>query len=1238
MTNKNQQGTPPGMDSGSQGAEEKKTTISGGDKGKSRKEKKRNQKFATLIRIFSYTILIFSGAIAIALAWGKAHIDGRFIERYLKAMVAQQTGSRLEFDSIQFNALSGIDLKGVRIFPPERGSISNSSRGQLRDPVFTCNQIEARYSLLGLLAGQINIKAVRLVRPQINIKNDANGSNLDGITEFRSFMKNEGKKSGDSVADENGTPQRGALEILESFDPGQLYLPFKIVIRNVGIKDLGINFVDLSIKGRTSETILSGLGVDLGVLWSGSQSDIWVALGSGSDGSFHIEKTEKIIGNKSSDSVMTQLILVAAVKGRIHAKDFSSLKLDFATRIIEEESKGIPKLKDPILAGLHVDLNYHDIVANIRKIFLEIPGMVSFDTTGSLQMIRGDTASMGIDLRQKLEINLAPIASFAKQFIDDFEASGKIYSDNFHIKGRLNPSEPKTFLELGSEAPRIGGSLAFEKINLVMRRPEIRLQSMSGELKLGTDRDALHKNIGINTNLNVFLESGELSSSLDEANLITSVFSSLSSKIDARFLWPQAKLQKSHISVEAKKFGFNGNHAPLLHAPLRIEITADGETDLSQADLNANVDWVDVAQSSLIATCNFPSGIFHISTKNTMNSMEKIFLAGKPILQRLLPLSFKPSRFKGSIETQIDIQGKIPGAKNASVDDVFRNGDIKFDSQLILRRIDLSIPFKNLDIAGFGLKVQAKGDLEKQRLIIATELSDTKLVVEPKKLSAEDGPIQESLNKLALKKISGDIEILNKLKKGTTLKQAVASSQTSIRINSSIGSVRGIEGLESVLDGGRFELEASQSNFRYLNVKEIGIRLPKLGALSLLSGRASLDDQYIPVSMGFEAKAELSRMDRDRLIRGLRSSGGATVTIQASTSNMKNISLNGLAEIDDLSIEIVDPDQLNKNKLKIMNMSGRVPISQSIIFPIHEFFVKRNDIVATKESSTEKKLSVEGSGKNENIIESIHDLDQTLVSDVQSYLATKASDPEAKVSRGSRVDYGSLKIFYPQKKPIKIHSLIAANIELNDILVDMDVRPNLFSINEYSFEVLGGRIHGDLQVDFAVDPVAAIRGRRDASDFIKKISTSMQLTRLDTRRLLDRIPSARLPGKSNLNFFSSPYLDATMRARWNAETSDVSGAIDITTIGKEQMRMLLSYIDPQDENPTIVDIRKALLVGEVRKVSIPMRNGEIGLEVDIRALGIPLPTPSLSRFPMSQILDNMKRTPGHQSKKQGAPS
>ena len=88
----------------------------------------------------------------------------------------------------------------------------------------------------------------------------------------------------------------------------------------------------------------------------------------------------------------------------------------------------------------------------------------------------------------------------------------------------------------------------------------------------------------------------------------------------------------------------------------------------------------------------------------------------------------------------------------------------------------------------------------------------------------------------------------------------------------------------------------------------------------------------------------------------------------------------------------------------------------------------------------------------------------------------------------------------------------------------------------------------------------------------------MQMTRLNTKRLEDSFPQykARVSSLSFLN--SSPYLDATMRLNFDATSADMDGGLEITSIGKEQLKMMLFYVDPEGKDPSIESIRQVIFI------------------------------------------------------------
>ena len=69
--------------------------------------------------------------------------------------------------------------------------------------------------------------------------------------------------------------------------------------------------------------------------------------------------------------------------------------------------------------------------------------------------------------------------------------------------------------------------------------------------------------------------------------------------------------------------------------------------------------------------------------------------------------------------------------------------------------------------------------------------------------------------------------------------------------------------------------------------------------------------------------------------------------------------------------------------------------------------------------------------------------------------------------------------------------------------------------------------------------------------------------------------------------------------------------------------MMLYYLDPEEKDGTLGAIRKALMFGDVKSVSIPIKNGYMGMEIDLTALGLPIPLPKVARIPIAQIVKNV---------------
>ncbi|GDY23171.1 hypothetical protein LBMAG56_45180 [Verrucomicrobiota bacterium] len=129
------------------------------------------------------------------------------------------------------------------------------------EPLFTCGEVRARYSLLDIISGKINVEEVALVSPVITLVRNADGtSNLDPLT------KSDGKKEEPKPAGDSKPPvvnlkklsiDNATVRIITHLKTGG-----KQVIELTG---LNLNVTDVGNSKSGKLTLASNLAIDQGL-------------------------------------------------------------------------------------------------------------------------------------------------------------------------------------------------------------------------------------------------------------------------------------------------------------------------------------------------------------------------------------------------------------------------------------------------------------------------------------------------------------------------------------------------------------------------------------------------------------------------------------------------------------------------------------------------------------------------------------------------------------------------------------------------------------------------------------------------------------------------------------------------------------------------------------------------------------------------------------------------------------
>jgi hypothetical protein len=363
-------------------------------------------------------------------------------------------------------------------------------------------------------------------------------------------------------------------------------------------------------------------------------------------------------------------------------------------------------------------------------------------------------------------------------------------------------------------------------------------------------------------------------------------------------------------------------------------------------------------------------------------------------------------------------------------------------------------------------------------------------------------------------------------------------------------------------------------------------------AMAILSKERNLQSFLVQI------KAGITDIPQD-IIKGVSATGSFATDLELSSKDMESATIRGKIDIQDLSATIANVKNPNQ-PLILDQISGAIPLFQTFTF---------SSLKTLTQSSRQKAEVSTPPIEDESINQNLEVSDEAIRASASQYLAKLKPN----VTGGTRLainhDYANFREFYEKRTPIRIRSIRSMNLSVENIEIDAELSQNQLAINNAVASFLGGKLQAEFKLAFDERPVS--------------IKTSFHATRINTEKLVKTVPGLRKKAKTILSS-SNPLIDGAVHLNYDLRTGDMQGGLDITSIGKDQLRMILYYIDPADKDATINTIKAALHFGDVKLVSVPIRNGEIGLEVSLRLLAAPLPTPKLQGFPIAKLINNFK--------------
>ena len=1185
----------------------------------------KRSKFARLsLRLLVWGGVLTAGLVAILLMVINVAATPTRIKKVLISLAAEQTGGSLEVGQVEFGLFTGIRLHEVSLYPP----VAGDTRGSLNDgavatvPLLRAKLIRFEYSTRQLLAGYIHLRALQLIEPTLLLRKEDGHFNFEPILAYRAehFPKKaaEAPPPKEPISDKKGAA-------LLPLDPSTLSLPIRLLVENVGIKDLTVKMdVAADRKNATTaqQTLIQGLSIDLGVHWHGRDSSIWVSSLSpyGKALKIKMQKATALGGD-----LKKALTVEAPLSFRLEVQNLKLLNIDLATRLLELFTP-VASYKD-LLTNLTVRLALADDLKGIKidEVNLELADALAYELGGAIGISDASFSSINLKLRQKLELDLAAAAMLARPFVPGLRAQGDIALEDFHIDGNVEPATMAKAAAEGAGLPVVALKLGLHDVAGGLPSLALDMAPINGEVSFAVGPSAASKGSQIDVAVDIRAPKILTKRNTPVGEIKAGIYG-FTTKVIARALWPEKVAPVFKVNIEADRVVASGSHIAPVDVPLSIDVDAQGRQDLSQFAVAARAELKGLTNLSAMIDCqNFCNHLLS-SVEAHVESLAKVHAIALPLADIMNLGPFMPTQLAGKIDYKGSARGKLPNPLKTPTPELIKLADIHFESNLEIAKVSVNVPYDQLQLTGAETRLLVSGSLKDQTVDFRQKFAGLKLA--HAKPDAPALPI--SVRQFAFEtKIKNHIDGPLDIREVPTLLQRL---RTDLDTKLVVGQIAVDGALPRPITDFQFSAALRQEGLSAFKLKDLRVQVSDMGATVGLKGSTTVDKDYLPQRLDLTFTSQMSHRGGEELPGGIKTSGKAAFDLALSSEDMRDLSVNGQARFDHFNVTIPGKDIGQRPTLVVEDIDGEIPFKQTLRLP---------DLKKMKQSSLAKAeplksvVAVKGDQKNTAPVPTVPTVPVIEVSEASSD-GNGRSNPGAQALDRSMdkflkkndtklpvdtnivamVDYSSIRPFYPDRRPLSIKRVDVANLELSNLEFDMELRQSFFSVNQFLIDFLGGKIEGDFKLSF--DSTAA-----DPTKIPKKIWTSLHLTRLDTRKLIERFPN--LKGKaSSWDLLSNPFIDATVHILFDVSSSDISGNVEISSIGKEQLKMMLFYVDPYEQNPTIADIRSALNLGEVRRVSIPLRNGEVGLDVDVRVLAAPIPTPKLTRFPIRQILQNFK--------------
>lgn len=1234
-----------------------------------------------ILKWSAFGVAAFAFLLAAVLGLSSVFIDQSLVTSLVKDSVSKQTGGKIEFSWKKFSFVSGFEMSDVALYLPKTDA-GFSDGGALHErALFTAKKIGVFYDLSTLWRLKAQLHEAALHAPSVYVEKDGEVFSFSGLIAYRAKhfpSPPEGEKPQASSQPSQVFPSWLAVII------SNLYSPVNVEAKNIGFTDFSLEFHDVSegLSAPTGSTktksgpvvskkiSLRGLSVLNELSFSGFSSRFSSHVFSEADGlkisalkdkpfDLTVDLTAAItnlrrfelksnvgladivglgfgiISEASSDKASSDKASAEKPGSEKTSSESTSPKYDDKDK---QKSPGGQKHRESPLdftTEISAALKENFLALELTSLSASLGDIFNVEAGGTIGWPKNHSKYLSVDFKNTFDLNLN--RELLKRLSSVFGASlSGALSQSCQVVGALNlegkiPRLPVTDCFVGiSELSASYGDMA-------------RLEAFSGELRVSVKDGQTAGDYVIEPEFDFSIEKiwGEAAGfEVDIKNTATSLTSKI--KTSGDFISPRSYFDLALDSIKVKKLA--GSVSTSTSQPLEpIESSGNTsaahsndspnkETDQTLLDESLDVSFqvktndlsrehqlrLSARLGTLLSTeldgrCVFPCSEVGLSGKGDLKDFEKILNSAKAFLDESLHQKL-PSRLRGNLAFSYDIKSSLPQKLDASPYDLFKSSKSEIDFSSEIKLLDTELLDPPVRVSGLSIKTGL--GLKRDTVTLTNQIELSKLELDDNAARVMVDGVRTDAKIITQIPVDFDVQ---KASASLTFSSAMDSvglelkSSNSPRVidtlNNRKSSVAGNDGdtgeAENPSKSQKARSSGSQPKAHVLKNMRAGVSLAvstpekitvekaNFSAGTILSADLSasvvmpplpkseaekLSWSPFPKSLDLEVTTKVDLSAVPNYMENTEASGLINTSLKVSLDAEKNVSVKAEPFFDDIIVKA--PEALKDFPIVLEGLSGKFPV---------DYFANIDELIS---DFTKSKLSES------------RDFSQVIKDSVAARKSVEQASSDRSRNLNNQAVEGSV-----NESPIQIRAVRVGGFEVENINVNASLDSSGFYVDNVEFVTMNGV--GNARLFIALTPLPS------------RITGSMHLADINTEEIPYRLKKQAVPAEIATSFFSmNSHIDYLI------DDQTMNGDVNITKIGKVQASYFLDLLDPKKEDGNINNARLGLKLGYPNGIAIPIRNGLMDINLDIRSLGIPIPIPDVKGFPVVSLIENIRQEKG----------